>query len=294
MKLFEHALVLGGINGLYRVETEDGILLCRGASKIRKNGLKLMAGDRVTAEDNGDDTGFIREVDPRINSLVRPPIANIGLLVLVIAATAPKPAPYTLDKLTVIAEKSKIPVAIAITKSELGGADEIAAHFHGTPYPIFFLAERGTVGGEALLEYLKGKTSVFCGASGVGKSTLLNRLFPQLQAEVGELSEKIQRGKNTTRATTLYSVGEGTYIADSPGFTMLDTEMYCRLEKEELPTLFPEMEPFMGSCRYTRCGHTCEEGCRILEEVEMGRISRERHESYCKLFREMKDLHLFK
>ena len=150
-------MVLGGINGLYRVETEDGILLCRGASKIRKNGLKLMAGDRVTAEDNGDDTGFIREVDPRINSLVRPPIANIGLLVQVIAATAPKPAPYTLDKLTVIAEKSKIPVAIAITKSELGGADEIAAHFHGTPYPIFFLAEKGTVGGEALLEYLKGK-----------------------------------------------------------------------------------------------------------------------------------------
>jgi ribosome biogenesis GTPase len=89
-------------------------------------------------------------------------------------------------------------------------------------------------------------------------------------------------------------VGDGTYIADSPGFTMLDTEMYCRLEKEELPTLFPEMEPFIGSCRYTRCGHTCEEGCRILEEVEMGRISRERHESYCKLFREMKDLHLFK
>ena len=101
MKLVEHGLILGGKNGLYQVETEDGILLCRGATKIRKNGLKLLAGDRVTAEDNGDETGFIREVTPRINSLVRPPIANIGLLVLVIAATSPKPAPYTLDKMTV-------------------------------------------------------------------------------------------------------------------------------------------------------------------------------------------------
>lgn len=290
----EHALVLGGKNGLYQVETECGILLCRGATKIRKDGWKLLAGDRVTVENNGDGTGFIRSIDPRSNSLIRPPIANIGLLVLVVAATSPKPAPFNLDKLTVIAEKANIPVAIAITKSELGGAEEIAAHFQSTPYPIFFIAEKGKVGSEPFLEHLKGKISVFCGASGVGKSTLLNHLFPEIHADVGELSEKIQRGKNTTRATTLYRVSQDTYIADSPGFTMLDTEMYCRLTREELPALFPEMQSFLGKCRFTKCGHTREDGCLILQEVENGHISKERHESYCKLFWEIKPSHLSK
>ena len=293
-RLDEHALVLGGKNGLYRVETEHEILLCRGATKIRKDGWKLVAGDRVTVENNGDGTGFIRSIDPRSNSLIRPPIANIGLLVLVVAATSPKPAPYNLDKLTVIAEKAKIPVAIVVTKSELGGAEEIAAHFEGTPYPIFFVAEKGKVGSEPFFEYLKGKISVFCGASGVGKSTLLNYLFPEIDADVGELSEKIQRGKNTTRATTLYRVFRDTYVADSPGFTMLDTEMYCKLTREELPELFPEIRSVLGQCRFTKCGHTREEGCAVLTLVENGRISKERHESYCKLFWETKPSHLSK
>ena len=293
-RLDEHALVLGGKNGLYRVETENETLLCRGATKIRKDGWKLLAGDRVTVENNGDGTGFIRGIDPRANSLIRPPIANIGLLVLVVAATSPKPAPYNLDKLTVIAEKANIPVAIVITKSELGGAEEIAAHFRGAPYPIFFISEKGKVGSEPFLEYLKGKISVFCGASGVGKSTLLNHLFPDIHEDVGELSEKIQRGKNTTRATTLYRVFKDTYVADSPGFTMLDTEMYCKLTREELPELFPEMVPVLGKCRFTKCGHTCEDGCAVLAEVESGRISAERHESYCNLFWETKPSHLSK
>lgn len=288
MKIFEHALVLGGKNGLYQVETECGLLQCRGAAKIRKNGLKLLAGDRVSVEDNGDGSGFIRGIDERKNSLIRPPVANVGLLVLVAAATSPKPAPFNLDKLTVIAEKEQIPIAIAITKSELGGAEELASHFRGTPYPLFLLSEKGKIGSEALFECMKGKISVFCGASGVGKSTLLNHLFPELQTEVGELSQKIQRGKNTTRATTLYRVENDTYIADTPGFTMLETEMYCKLEKEELPSLFPEMRQFLGCCRYTRCGHTREEGCRILEEIQNGSIAKERHESYCKLFEELK------
>lgn len=294
MKIYEHALVLGGKNGLYRVQTEDSILQCRGAAKIRKNGFKLLAGDRVSVEDNGDGTGFIRGIDERKNSLIRPPVANVGLLVLVAAATSPKPAPFNLDKLTVIAQKEQIPVAIAITKAELGRAEELEAHFHGTPYPVFQLSEKGRIGSEALFAYMKGKTSVFCGASGVGKSTLLNHLFPEVHTEVGELSEKIQRGKNTTRATTLYQVADDTYIADTPGFSMLETEMYCKIEKEELPSLFPEMRRHIGSCRYTKCGHTCEDGCRILEEVQSGGIAKERHESYCKLYHEIKAAHTYK
>lgn len=285
---FEHALLLGGHNGLYRVETEEGLLLCRSASGIRKNGWKLLAGDRVTVEAHEDSTGFIRSVDERSNSLIRPPVANVGLLVLVAAATDPKPVPYLLDQLTVIAEKQRIPLAIAITKCELGGEEELEAIYSKTPYPVFRISDRGRHGSEALFAGMKGKTSVFCGASGVGKSTLLNCLAPELQAETGVLSQRIMRGKNTTRVTTLHRIEPGTYIADTPGFSMLDMERYHRLDTEELPTLFPEMLPLLGQCRYSHCTHLCEEGCRIVGAVRDGTIARERHESYCKLYRELK------
>lgn len=290
---FEHALLLSGQNGLYRVETREGLLLCRSASGIRKSGYKLLAGDRVTVEDNGDGTGFIRTLEERANSLVRPPVANIGLLVLVVAATDPKPVPFLLDQLTVIAEKQRIPLAIAITKCELGvhgEPEELEEIYRKTPYPVFRISHRGKTGSSSLFAYMKGKTSVFCGASGVGKSTLLNCISPELQAETGALSEKIRRGKNTTRVTTLHRIGEDTYIADTPGFSMLELERYHRLELEELSSLFPEMRPLLGSCRYSHCTHLCEEGCRIVSAVEDGVLSRERHESYCKLYRELKAL----
>lgn len=289
----EHALLLSGQNGLYRVETQEGLLLCRSASGIRKSGYKLLAGDRVTVEDNGDGTGFIRGLDERTNSLVRPPVANIGLLVLVVAATDPKPVPFLLDQLTVIAEKQRIPLAIAITKCELGTHGEpeaLEAIYRTTPYPVFRISHRGKTGASSLFACMKGKTSVFCGASGVGKSTLLNSIAPELCAETGALSEKIRRGKNTTRVTGLHRIEEGTYIADTPGFSMLELERYHRFELEELPSLFPEMRPLLGSCRYSHCTHLCEEGCRIVSAVEDGTLSRERHESYCKLYRELKAL----
>lgn len=290
MPYFEHALLLSGQNGLYRVETPEGLLLCRSATGIRKNGWKLLAGDRVSVEAHGDGSGFIRGVDERTNSLIRPPVANIGLLVLVVAATDPKPVPFLLDQLTVIAEKQHIPLALAITKCELGGADELEAIYSRTPYPIFRISERGTRGSEALFDCMRGKTSVFCGASGVGKSTLLNCLAPALQAETGALSERIRRGKNTTRVTALHRIEASTYVADTPGFSMLELERYHRLEPEELPSLFPEMRPFLGQCRYSHCTHLCEEGCKIVGATEQGLIAGERHESYCKLYRELKAL----
>lgn len=288
--LLEHALVLSGQNGLYRVETNEGLFLCRSASAIRKSGRKLLAGDRVAIEAHEDGTGFIRSVDERQNSLVRPPVANIGLLILVVAASSPNPVPYFLDKLTVIAEKQHIPLALAITKCELGGAEALEAIYRKTPYPVFPISDHGKHGSQALFAYMKGKTSVFCGASGVGKSTLLNAIAPELQAETGALSEKIQRGKNTTRVTSLHRMDADTYIADTPGFSMLELDRYHRLEKEELPTLFPEMLPLLGQCRYSHCTHLCEEGCRIVGAVEDGSIARERHESYCKLYQELKQI----
>ena len=283
-------LLLGGQNGLYRVETPDGILLCRSATKIRKDGLKLQAGDIVYIEDNGDGTGFVRSVGERKNSLVRPPVSNVGLLVIVAAADHPKPLPFCIDKLTVIAEKQNIPVALVISKSELGDPASLASVYAKTPYPVFKVAEYGKEGTEGLLSLMQGKITVFCGASGVGKSTLLNTLFPDLHAEVGELSEKIQRGKNTTRTTSLFRIDKDTYVADTPGFTMLETDMYCKIEKKELCTLFPEMSSYLGKCRYSHCTHLCEEGCGIVEAVQNGIIPKERHESFKRLYEELKTI----
>ena len=283
-------LVLRGQNGLYLVKTAEGVLRCRAGSGIRKDGYKLLAGDRVSVESHGDGTGFIRELHERVNCLVRPPVANVDLLVLVVAVASPAPSPFVLDELTVLAEKQNIRPVLALTKCELGGAEELEAVYRKTPYPVFRISERGKVGADALFDHLRGKTSVFCGASGVGKSTLLNRLFPGLNAETGELSAKLRRGKNTTRTTSLHPLGGGTYLADTPGFTMLDPERCARLLPEGLPDLFPEFRPYLGRCRYSHCTHLCEDGCRILQAVSDGEIARERQESYCKLYRICKAL----
>lgn len=289
---FEHCLILSGQKGLYLVETPEGLLQCRAAARIRKEGVRLMAGDRVSVEDNGDGTGFVRSAEQRANSLVRPPVANVELLVIVASAELPKTLPFNIDKLTVIAEKQGIPVAVAVTKSELdgAGADALLGIYRKTPYPAFRIAEKGKEGAEPLRELMQGKLSVFCGASGVGKSTLLNSLFPSLHAEVGALSKKIGRGKNTTRTTSLFCVSENTYVADTPGFTMLDPPAYCRLDRRELFTLFPEMVPFAADCRYSHCTHLCEEGCGIVGAVREGHIRPERHESFRRLYDELKTL----
>lgn len=289
MNLFEHALLLSGHNGFYSTEIHDRLLLCRAASKIRKNGQKLLAGDRVLVEDHGDGTGFIREVEPRRNALVRPPVANIDLLVLVVAVTNPKPDFFQIDKLTLIAEHEQIPLAFALTKCDLGDASEFLSVYGKTPYPIFQLANQGELGSASLFDHLQGKMSVFCGASGVGKSTLLNRLAPHLHAQVGTLSEKIQRGKNTTRITTLHPLNANTYLADTPGFTMTDITRYCYMEKETLVSLFPEMRSLVGTCRYSHCTHLREEGCQILQAVSDGDIAISRQESYQKLYAELKN-----
>ncbi|MBP5231425.1 MAG: ribosome small subunit-dependent GTPase A [Clostridia bacterium] len=289
MNCSENALVLSGRNGLYAVETADGtVLSCRSAARIRKDGWKLCAGDRVTVEDNGDGTGFIREIAERKNSLVRPPVANVGLLVLVAAASDPAPDPFVIDKMTVVAEQEKIPLAIAVTKCELGGGEDLERIYRLTPYPVFPLSSGGSVGSEPLLEYMKGRITVFCGASGVGKSTLLNTLFPSLHAEVGDLSARIRRGKNTTRVTSLHRISEGTYVADTPGFTSMDVSRYASIPKESVAGLFPEFRDCLTKCRYTHCTHLCEEGCAVLEAVSDGRISPSRHRSYCAIYLDRK------
>ena len=170
----------------------------------------------------------------------------------------------------------------------------IKAIYEKLGYKLFFISAKDKLDLDDLISYIKNKTVVLCGLSGVGKSTLLNALYPELELETGELSEKIARGKNTTRTTELFPLQNGTYLADTPGFTAVNTELYCAIDHKELHTLFPEFEQYEHECRYADCTHTKETECGIYEAVQRGEIARSRHESYTKLYGELKSIDRYK
>ncbi len=287
-------LVLSGKNGLYTVECDGSKYLCRSGTKVRKFEGKIQAGDKVIFKDNGNSEGFITSLLPRKNFLVRPPVANIDTLSMVVAPKDPAPYLYNIDLLTVIAEKNDIECAVIISKNDVSDCSEIRKVYEKTPFRVF---ETSSVSGQGISDvkdFLSGKISVLCGASGVGKSSLLNSIYPFLELETGELSERISRGKNTTRTTELFSLGDGTYLADTPGFTAVNTELYCAIDHKELHLLFPEFEEHVHKCRYSDCTHTKEEECGIADAVKSGLISESRHESYKKLYVELKSIDRYK
>lgn len=290
----KEGLVLAGKNGRYTIESDGNTFFCRCGTKIRKTDGRILAGDRVIFRDNGDGNGFITTHLPRKNSLIRPPVANIDLLAMVVAPKDPAPYLYNIDLLTVIAEKNNIECAIIISKSDLADCEEIIEVYKKTKFSIIETSSESKKGIEEARKLLSGKICVLCGASGVGKSTLLNSLYPHLGLETGELSERIARGKNTTRVTELFPLGEGTYLADTPGFTAVNTELYCAIDHKELHLLFPEFEEHEHNCRYSDCTHTKETECGILKAVENGFISEKRHESYKKLYCELKSIDRYK
>ncbi|MBQ9796510.1 MAG: ribosome small subunit-dependent GTPase A [Clostridia bacterium] len=250
-------------------------------------------GKTVCAEDG---TGLaIDRIRTRKNALIRPPMANLDILFVTLAAASPEPILETVDKLLCIAEHNGIEPVIVVTKSELSSAyaEELAGIYRLSGFEVFCVGEG--MDHDALRARVcaitNGKIAAFSGASGVGKSTLLNRLFPELHLETGEISRRIERGKNTTRQVSLYPLSnEETcgYLADTPGFTMLDFERFDFFDKEALPQTFREFVPYIGECRYTKCSHTKEEGCAILGAVKRGEIAPTRHQSFLSLYEVLK------
>lgn len=281
--------VLKGLNGLYTVETADGLYQCRSATKIRKEAaMKLLVGDNVLFYENDDGSGFITEITERKNSFVRPSVANIDMLLIVVSADEPSPDPFSIDKLSVIAVNAGAEVYIVITKSDIAEPSFLLDIYQKTPFFLSVTNIYDKVSVSEIKEKLKGKITVLTGASGVGKSSLINLLFPELNAGVGRLSEKIKRGRNTTRVTELFSLGKNTYIADTPGFGMLDFDRCCKVSLKDLVYKFPEMEIFYGKCRYKNCTHTKEEGCAIIDAISSGIIAKSRHDSYVRLYEQIK------
>lgn len=288
--------------GLYTVRTPDSELYCRARGVFRHNGEKPMVGDRVEVgfeEQGGEKAAVIMTIHERKNLLIRPPLANLDYIFITASASAPAPDTLILDKLTAIAEFNHIEPVIVIGKCELDreAAARLTAVYRLAGYDTFCVSCRTGEGIELLGEYigtrLTDSIAAFAGVSGVGKSSLMNRLFPGLEIATSAVSAKTERGRHTTRSVILYPVGgEGSgYIADTPGFSLIDFERFDFFSKEDLPGTFRELGEYLGKCRYTKCSHTKEDGCAIRAAVRDGKIAPSRHESYIALYDILKNKH---
>mgnify|MGYP005760099205 FL=1 len=283
-------LVRKGIGGFYTVETPEGIYTCTARGKFRKARISPYAGDRVRILGEEDGTGALEEILPRKNFLVRPPIANIDQLFIVTSLRDPSPDPLILDKTIAAAELEQIAPVLVLTKTDLDDASPLQKIYSVAGIPCFAVSSVTGEGVDQVGALLEGRISAFTGNSGVGKSTLLNALFPDLQLKTGEISQKLGRGRHTTREVELYKLEGGGYVADTPGFSTFDIERYRMTDKEKLAFGFREFTPYLGACQFSSCSHTCEKGCAVLQAVEEGKIPRSRHESYCAMYQEVKDV----
>ena len=296
MELQGRILSLSG--GHYTVLTDNRRFLCTARGSFRRTEEAPITGDLVTILGEEDGTGVILRVSPRKNVLIRPPLANLDALFVAVSVKTPRDDPANLDKLSVIAEKNHMETVPVFTKSELDPqrAKELTERYRKAGFDAVSVSRDDPEQARALLlPKMKGRVSALTGASGVGKSTLVHLLFPALTPQVGSVSEKSQRGRHTTRVSTLYplsdlGVADGGFLADTPGFSLLDLKRFFAVEKEDLPFYFPEFKDLLGACRYTKCTHRTEEGCAILKAVESGAISPERHAAYRAFYDEIASL----
>ena len=282
-------MILKGIGGFYYVDTGNQVVECRARGRFRKNGEKPLPGDRVEIDIAADMTGFVTRILPRSNALLRPPVANLDCIVTVISQAPPVTDLFLIDKITVIACHKGIEPVICINKCDLEQGDDLFRIYSDAGFAVFRISAETGEGVDALSGYIRGRFSVFTGNSGVGKSSLLNRLCPGFHFEVGDIS-RINRGRNTTRQVEIVRLEDGTMLADTPGFSSFDTERMDMVYKEDLERAFPEFEPYLGQCRFTGCAHVKEKDCAVRAALEAGRIGRSRYNSYCMLYDSVKDI----
>lgn len=283
-------IILKGIGGFYYVDTADGVIECKARGKFRRTIGKPMVGDRVKLELQPEDgTGFLLEIEPRKTTLIRPPVANIDLLAAVASAAPPQTEPFLIDKVLAIAEHKGMEVLVVLNKTDLDPADALYETYRQAGIDVLRVSAETGSGIDELRERLNGKVAAFAGNSGVGKSSLLNCLDPDFKGAVGSISDRIGRGRHTTRHVELVPFAGG-YLADTPGFSSFETEQMDLVLRDDLQYAFREFEPYLGQCQFTGCSHTCEKGCAVLAAIQAGEIPPSRHESYKRLYESVKDL----
>ncbi len=286
-------IVIKAYSSFYYVKDEEGELFeCKLRGRFKKERKNAIPGDQVVFEDLGANSGIIEEIKPRKTLLTRPAVANVEQVIITFAAKNPDFHYKLLDQFLIMAEASELHTVICLNKVDFVDIDE--AHemlkiYKEIGYQIFYCSAKTGYGMDELKNLLKDRISVFAGASGVGKSALLNIVQPGLKLQTGELSEKIQRGTHTTRHVELLPLDQGGMVADSPGFSFFDMEF---LTPEELPYLFPEMVSYIGQCRYQNCTHDHEPKCAIIKMVEEGKINKNRYENYLTFLKEIQEKEL--
>ena len=283
-----HGIIIKAIAGFCYVEAGDKVYECKPRGNFRKEGISPAVGDRVEISLNGEK-GVVERIFERKNYLVRPPLSNLDKLFIVSSSTVPAVNPLLIDRMTAICEHIGVEPILVFNKADLGDFDSLPETYRAVGYKAFVVSAETGNGVDKLRGELDGSVSAFCGNSGVGKSSLLNRLLDGVELSTGEVSEKLGRGKHTTRTVELYKVSGG-YVADTPGFSTLELIDFNLNDKDELKFCFPEFEKFFGQCRFSSCTHVNEPDCAVRNAVSSGNIAKTRHQSYVSMYDDLKKI----
>ena len=281
--------IIKALSGFYYVDCEGETVTCRARGKFRHAGTSPLVGDRVEITALGGGTGSVDGILERKNAFSRPAVANMDLLVMMAAGVNPVTDPFLIDRVAAIAERKGCEPVICLNKCDLEPCERLYQIYHQAGFTTIQVSAVTGEGIHTLSDAIAGKTVVFTGNSGVGKSSILNALDPKLSIATGEVSEKLGRGRHTTRHVELFRLPNGALVADTPGFASFDTEVPELLNKEELALAFREFHPYLGQCKFVGCSHTKEKGCAILAALAEGKISESRHRSYVRLYEAAKE-----
>ena len=285
--------IIRSLSGFYDVALENEIVTCRGRGVLRKEGSSPLTGDMVeiTVEKG---KGMVERILPRKNRFIRPAVANVDALVVFAANTNPVTDPFLIDRVSAIAGDQDVPVYLCVNKCDLDPATDLMKIYRNAGFSVIRASAETGEGVEELRSLLQGKLTAFTGNTGVGKSSMLNALCPGLGLATGMVSEKLGRGRHTTRHVELYRLDEDTYVADTPGFSSFDTEQMDVLLKENLQYAFPDFGPHLGACRFQDCSHRAEPECAVRRAVEEGLLEPSRYDSYLRLYEKAEQVKLYK
>ncbi len=279
--------IIKGIGGFYYVEVANAIYECKARGIFRKNKITPLVGDRVEISVNENSENTIDCILERKNFLNRPPVSNIDNLIIVVSTVDPRPNYFVIDKMIALAENKDIEPYIVISKTDLSSYDEIASIYQNSGISVIVLDSEESL--QQVKNIMKGKISAFTGNSGVGKTTLLNKLDSSLNLSTGAISDKLGRGRHTTRQAQLFNVCGG-FVIDTPGFSSFEFDKNDVIRKDDLPYCFREFKEYLGNCRFTSCSHVNDKGCVICQAVKDGIISSSRHNSYIQLLNQAKEI----
>lgn len=278
--------IIGVSGGLYLVETFGGVVNARSRGVFRQKGIKPVVGDYVELRMGENSETVIFGIEERRNVIVRPPLANMDAVILVVSSCEPPPNAFVLDKLTAIFESKGIETVFVFTKIDKAMADEFAEVYGSIGYRTFMVDNTTGRGAKGVSEYIRGKTAALIGNSGVGKSSLMNYIVPTEEHKISDISRKLGRGRHTTREVRMYKPDDFTYIADTPGFSTVEVSRYGAIPSEKIAGCFREFNEYLGECKFKDCSHVKEESCRIREALREGKIAESRYESFCRIYAE--------